>query len=142
LPKRKKSNTLDYYQIYRVLLLACIGFLLFISINFFLFIANYISVVLLMLSIMFLCFHFYNKKLNMLIFSFIFCILSLVIILSFHLFSWSCKCRFHTLRFNYSKGSMVWSLWEKQLYARDSLKFIYYFSKKGYGFKRIIIMDK
>lgn len=80
---KTKSNALDYGQIYRSLLLAFTIFLLFIALNFFLPIANYISIFLLFLSLVFLAIHFYNKKLNYLMASFILCSLSLILVVAF-----------------------------------------------------------
>ncbi|WP_070000717.1 hypothetical protein [Cellulosilyticum sp. I15G10I2] len=81
--RKNKSNALNYHQIYRILLLSFIAFFLFILINFFLPVANYISVYLLFLSLIFLGIHFYTKKFGSLITSLVLCICSLVVILAF-----------------------------------------------------------
>jgi len=80
---KTKSNTIDYRQIYRTLLLAFTSALLYIALNFFLPIANYLSIFLLFLSLVSLAVHFYSKKLSALIFSLILCVLSLILVIAF-----------------------------------------------------------
>jgi hypothetical protein len=80
---KNTSSIINYSQIYRTLWLSFTGVLLFISLDFFLPVANYISLFLLFLSLIFLAIHFYTNKLYCLVASFTLCACSIIVIIAF-----------------------------------------------------------
>ena len=75
---KKKSNTINYEQIYRTCAIASICFLSYIIISFFLSVSNFICVFLLFSSIIFLLMHLFFKINFYLVTSFVCCILCIL----------------------------------------------------------------
>ena len=75
---KKKSNSIDYEQIYRIVSIACICFLTYVIVTFFLTMSNFLTVFLLFGSIVFLLFHLWTKSLFYLICSYVACIACMI----------------------------------------------------------------
>ena len=79
----KKSNVTNYTQIYKILLLAIILFLLYITFNFLLPIANFITLFFLSLSIFVLLIYLFTHNLMHLIIAISCCSFSIILSLLF-----------------------------------------------------------